>query len=168
MCALWKSLKKDPRLEYIFCAPCDSHGIQLLIKDIFSIKWYAGVIRRAQLIVRSFCAAHEEYNVLRDLQMTAYAEHRSLILYCITRWGIQGGMLGSVLKNEQVLQNYAQQRRPKIDQRRKKDAKQVLPVFCDPDFWKDCDTVHRVFALIYEVQYLSEADNHALHKRITT
>ncbi len=45
MRALWKSLKKDPRLEHIFCAPCDSHGIQLLIKDILSIKWYAGVIR---------------------------------------------------------------------------------------------------------------------------
>lgn len=36
--ALWKFLKKDPRLEHIFCAQCDSHGIQLLIKDILSIK----------------------------------------------------------------------------------------------------------------------------------
>ncbi len=35
---LWKSLKKDLRLEHIFCAPCDSHSIQLLIKDILSIK----------------------------------------------------------------------------------------------------------------------------------
>ena len=25
MRALWKILKKDPRLEHIFCAPCDSH-----------------------------------------------------------------------------------------------------------------------------------------------
>ncbi len=44
MRALWKSLKKDPRLEHIFCAPFDGHGIQLLIKDILSIKWYSGVI----------------------------------------------------------------------------------------------------------------------------
>ncbi len=65
--ALWKSLKKDPRLEHIFCALCDSHGIQLFIKDILSIKWYAGVIRRAQLIVRSFRVEYKEYNVLRDL-----------------------------------------------------------------------------------------------------
>ena len=42
--ALWKFFKKDPCLEHIFCAPCDSHGIQLLIKDILSIKWYVGVI----------------------------------------------------------------------------------------------------------------------------
>lgn len=41
MHALWKILKKNPRLEHIFYAPCDSHGIQLLIKDILSIKWYA-------------------------------------------------------------------------------------------------------------------------------
>lgn len=170
MHALWKSLKKDPRLEHIFCAPCGSHGIQLLIKDIISVKWYAGVIRRAQLIVRSFRAAHKEYNVLRDLQMTAYGEHqhRSLILHCITRWGTQVGMLGSVLKNEQVLQNYARQGRPKIDQGRKKDAKQVLPVLRDPGFWKDCDTVHQVLAPIHEVQYLSEADNYALHKVVAT
>ncbi len=75
MRALWKFFKKDPRLEYIFCALCNSHGIQFLIKDILSIKWYAWVIRRAQLIVRSFCAANKEYNILRDLQMTAYEEH---------------------------------------------------------------------------------------------
>ncbi len=44
MHSLWNSLKKDPRLEYIFCAQCDGHGIQLLVKDILLIKWYAGVI----------------------------------------------------------------------------------------------------------------------------
>lgn len=43
-------------------------------------------------------------------------------------------MLGSVLKNEQVLQNYAQQKRPKIDQGRKKNAKYVLPILYDPRF----------------------------------
>ncbi len=100
MHTLWKSLKKNPRLEHIFCALYDSHGIQLLIKDILSIKWYSGVIRRAQLIVRPFRAANKEYNVLRDLQMTAYGEHRSRILHCITRWGKQVGILSSVLKNE--------------------------------------------------------------------
>ena len=45
--ALWKILKKDCRLKHIFCAPCDSHRIQLLIKDILSIPWYAGVICQA-------------------------------------------------------------------------------------------------------------------------
>lgn len=96
--ALWKILKKDRCLEHIFCAPYNSYGIQLLIKDILSIQWYAEVICRAQLIVRCFCAAYKEYNVLKDLQMAAYREHRSLILHCITRWRIQVGMLGSVLK----------------------------------------------------------------------
>ncbi len=43
-------------------------------------------------------------------------------------------MLGSVLKNEQILQNYTRQGRLKIDQGKKKVAKQVLPVLCDPDF----------------------------------
>ena len=107
MRVLWKILKKDHHLEHIFCAPCDSHGIQLLIKAILSIPWYAGVICQVQLVVRCFYSAYKEYNILRDLQIAAYEEHRSLILHCITRWGIQVSMLGSVLKNEQVLQNYA-------------------------------------------------------------
>lgn len=66
--------------------------------------------------------------------MAAYGEHQSLILHYITRWGMQVRMLASVLKNEQVLQNYAQQERPKIDQGRKKDAKQALPVLRNPGF----------------------------------
>ncbi len=100
--------------------------------------------------------------------MTAYREHQSLILHCITRWGTQVGILGSVLKNEQVFQNYARQGLPKIYQRGKKDAKQVLPVLREPGFWKDCDTFHRVLVHIHKVQYLSEADNYAFHKVITT
>lgn len=115
------------------------------------------MIRRAQLIVRYFRTAHKEYNVLRDLQMAAYGEHQSSILRCITRWGTQVGMLGSVLKNEQVLQNYARQGRPKIDQEEKKmQSMYILPVLRDPGFWKDCDTVHRALAPIQELQYLRQ------------
>ncbi len=85
MRALWKSFKKNPRLEHIFCVLCNSHSIQLLIKDILSIKWYSGVIRQVHLIVKTFRSANRESNVLRDLQMTTYREYRSLILHCITK-----------------------------------------------------------------------------------
>lgn len=47
MRAFCKSLKQDTRLKHIFCTLCDSHRIQLLIKDILSIKWYTGIIQQA-------------------------------------------------------------------------------------------------------------------------
>lgn len=44
----------------------------------------------------------------------------------------------------------------------------MLPVFCDPGFWKGYDTVYRILALLHALQYLSEADNHAFHKVVGT
>jgi len=34
MRSAWKEAAKDPRLAYVFFVPCDSHGLQLLVKDI--------------------------------------------------------------------------------------------------------------------------------------
>ncbi len=34
--AIWDLLSQDPRLTHNFYVPCDSHGFQLLIKDLLS------------------------------------------------------------------------------------------------------------------------------------
>lgn len=34
--ATWDRLSQDPRLSHIFYVPCDSHGLQLLIKNLLS------------------------------------------------------------------------------------------------------------------------------------
>ena len=99
MRSLWKKLRASKELRHVFCSPCNSHGIQLFLKDILQLPWFKTVLSRVQQVVRAFRAAHKEYNLLREFQMDVYGKKIALILHCITRWGTQVGMLESVLKN---------------------------------------------------------------------
>ena len=114
MRSLWSKIQTTPQLRHVFCVPCDSHGIQLFLKDIFQLPWWKNIIGKAQLIIRSFRAAHKEYAVLQELQLLPEngAKRIALIIHCITRWGTQVGMLHSLRKSQQSLEIYSQQAAP--------------------------------------------------------
>ena len=50
----WTSIEEDPRLDHCFIVPCDSHGLQLFIKDILETEPFATTITKAQTIVSTF------------------------------------------------------------------------------------------------------------------
>ena len=164
MRSLWKKLRASKELRHVFCSPCNSHGIQLFLKDILQLPWFKTVLSRVQQVVRAFRAAHKEYNLLREFQMDAYGKKIALILHCITRWGTQVGILESVLKNQQALQCYAQQATPQIDKNKKNKDTHILPILRDLPFWQDVATVSRILTPIHQIQYVSEADNYPLYR----
>jgi hypothetical protein len=50
----WVSIEEDPRLVHCFVVPCDSHGLQLFIKDIFELELFSATIAQAQTMVSTF------------------------------------------------------------------------------------------------------------------
>lgn len=38
MRSVWRILEMDPRMSHVLFVPCDSHGLQLLIKDFLNIE----------------------------------------------------------------------------------------------------------------------------------
>jgi hypothetical protein len=93
---MWTGLEKHPLLQHLFFVPCDSHGLQLLVKDILESKPFADVIAKAQSIVTVFHRAKKQYAILWSKQEKAMA----FVLSVITRWGSQYGLVVSVLKNK--------------------------------------------------------------------
>lgn len=168
MRSLWAKIQATPQLRHVFCVPCDSHGIQLFLKDIFRIPWWKDTIKHAQLVVRSFRAAHKEYAVLQDFQLREEngGKRIALILHCITRWGTQVGMLRALRRSQAALEAYSQQTSPQIDKGRKKKTVHILPILRDPYFWQKVATATRILTPIHEIQCLSEADNYPLYRVI--
>ena len=163
MRSLWTHIQKTPELRHVFCVPCDSHGIQLLIKDIFQVPWWRKLMQKAQLVVRTFRASLKEYQVLQEFQIQIYIKRIALILHCITRWGTQVGLLDSLYRSSLAIQAYSQQALPQIDKKKKKDT-YILSILRDPTFWQDVTTARRILTPIHKIQYLSEADNYPLHR----
>ena len=67
MRSAWKEAAKDPRLARVFFAPCDSHGLQLLIKDIIQeVVYFEQTASEAQSIVTAFQASPKQPGALGE------------------------------------------------------------------------------------------------------
>ncbi|KAG6111438.1 hypothetical protein E4U14_002477 [Claviceps sp. LM454 group G7] len=97
-------MNRDPLTAHIFTIPCDSHGLQLLVKDIVSSEPIKSLISKAQLVVNKLRSSPKQLSLLRE---KSYTTRRTLIVAAITRWGTQLQMIDSVLGNESQLSLYA-------------------------------------------------------------
>lgn len=106
MRAVWSLVQNDTRTTHVFCIPCDSHGLQLLIKDLLSIEPFQTLLEQAQTIALFFRKAKLQYAILREHQMKIWGNYKAFILSVITRWGTQAGLISSILSNKDALTSY--------------------------------------------------------------
>lgn len=122
MQSTWTGLAKHPSLSHSFFVPCDSHGLQLLIKDLLESAPFSDTITKAQTIVSAFRCAKKQYTILREKQEKAVA----FVLSILTRWGTQYGLTQSVLKNKQALFAWVADERAQMGKRKSENTLRSL------------------------------------------
>jgi len=86
MIAAWERLGQFDDLKHCFFIPCDSHGVQLLIRDlVVDIPLFKKLHDDAQLRVKAFKHANLQYARLREYQIEIYCKKRSFCLSVITQ-----------------------------------------------------------------------------------
>jgi hypothetical protein len=138
--------------------PCDSHGLQLLIKDILKTEPFASTIAKAQTIVSTFHQAKKQYAILRTKQEKPMA----FILSVIIRWGTQYGLALSVLKNKQAL--FAWVADPRAQVGKKKGINTLSSTILDAGFWRDLSELTEILKPIHKAQKMSESNSSTLAK----
>jgi hypothetical protein len=152
MRAVWKLIGADPRTSHVFCVPCDSHGLQLLIQDLLSkIPPLKEVKTAAEHIVASFKHAPLQYAILKRHQLQNYGKRKQFVLSVASRWGTQAGMVDSVLQNKAALQAYCHD----PDTRMKADNVASIQ---SSRFWFSLEELSELIAPIQTKQKASEAD----------
>jgi len=108
MFAMWVEMQRFVEFKHCLFIPCDSHGIQLLVKDLLQIPLFQDTLQKAQKIVKAFRHSLLQYARLREFQLQ-YGDkrHKSLILSVITRWGTQFRLIQSVINSKDALKRYA-------------------------------------------------------------
>jgi hypothetical protein len=66
--AAWDILRSREEFSNIFILCCDSHGLQLLIKDLLKNGRVADIFKKAQAIVNHFNNAPLQFAILRRIQ----------------------------------------------------------------------------------------------------
>lgn len=102
-----EALHQKPDWRHVFWAPCDSHGVQLLIQHIAGLPWFKKLFLQAQKIAVFFWKADKQLDALRRMQMRVYKRHFSLTLSILTRWGTQYRLIDSLLRSEEALHLWA-------------------------------------------------------------
>lgn len=149
---VWRILELDPRMAPVLFVPCDSHGLQLLIKDILSVEPHKSVLAECQAIANAFKSSHLQYQYLTEHQRQVYGKRKAFILSVITRWGTQAGLISSVLDNCDAIRAYL------MDPRQKVSSNRVQTSMCDPHFWLRLSELNELIHFIHEQQKMSESE----------
>jgi hypothetical protein len=154
----WTGLEQVELLSHVLFIPCDSHGLQLLIKDLLDQPQISEVMKKAYAIVTGFHQAKKQYAILRSKQEQTCA----LLLSVLTRWGTQFTMVKSLLKNKNAL--YLWVTDPKAQMGKKKGENSIAAYITDPGFWTTLSSIEQIIQPIHEAQKMSESDRSTLAK----
>jgi hypothetical protein len=162
MARMWIELRGYDDLHHIFTIPCDSHGIQLLIKDLVTkVPGFDEALKEAQAVAKAFVVSKLQLARLREYQMKHYNEERAFCLSVITRWGTQFRLLQSVLRNKDALRNYA---REYTEADLTYDAHRYISSF---NFWNRVEGLIEVLRPIDEALKMSESGSAGLGHVLT-
>ena len=54
MFSMWEELESYDDFKHCLFIPCDSHGLQLLIKDVLQLPAFSNIVNQAQILVKAF------------------------------------------------------------------------------------------------------------------
>jgi hypothetical protein len=156
---VWKSLLQKPELEHIFTIPCDSHGLQLIFKDLLGQKsqWpmIKATFKSALEIVSFFHKSPYQYADLQILQEKHYQKRLALIASVITRWGSQYNLIFSVSRSKKALIEWARS----IEKQDTVRLVEVIGIILQKDFWQRLEDLVDIFEPLHVMQKASEAAN---------
>ena len=89
MMSAGKKIKEVPGFEHMEWVPCDSHGLQLLIKDICELPGCAETLKSATKWIKFFSKAPKQLHIVQIHLEKIYGKRKALIKSVITRRGTQ-------------------------------------------------------------------------------
>jgi len=156
MFSMWVEMQRFIEFKHCLFIPCDSHGIQLLVKDLLQIPLFQDTLHKAQTIVKAFRCSLLQYARLRKFQLH-YGDKRykSLILSVITRWGTQFWLIQSVLNSKDALKRYAHDFGDLAPKKRVNQAS--IDILRDPQFWRSLEPLRELLLPLDESLRMSES-----------
>jgi len=152
MRSLWKKLDSRLDTNHTFTVPCDSHGLQLIFKDLLQQPHIKEYWNLASTVVNALRNSSKQHSYLYQEQEKAYnGKRKVLVASVITRWGTQYNLLKSLDDSKEALRSFAF--RDDVDS----ISQSIL---LQHSFWAAVTELLELFKPIHEAQKMSE-DNKA-------
>ncbi len=77
-------LASQQEYQKVFFVPCDSHGLQLLIKDILELPWFNKILKNVHAIITAFTGSLKQLDLLQNCMYEILGKVFSFALSVIT------------------------------------------------------------------------------------
>jgi hypothetical protein len=137
--------------------PYDSHGLQLLVKDLLSsISTFNAALDFAQALASAFL---KSYKYLTQIRANFSKNDLSFTLGVITRWGTQLALISSVLKVRWVIQEFYDELSADVPEALAMLSQGVKTT----QIWKNLKLMQAILEPISEAIMISEADSASIY-----
>ena len=161
MRSLHRKLRTHAEFKHTFFVPCDSHGLQLLVKDILGIGYWREIMKHANTIAVYFKRAKRALGILREI-MDEIHERSSFTLAVITRWGSHYGVVRGLLRAAKPLRQFGLNNEAATLKAStaevSKMAKVTRRLLNSGAFWSQLEQLEQLLRPIHRAQIQSEAD----------
>ena len=162
MRSVWKQLKQNNIYSKALYIPCDSHGLQLLIKNILELSEFFICFKHISSIVSFFKKSPKQYGLLKCKMEEQNTKSKTLICSVITRWGTQARMIHRLLDHHEALINWAYDNAKSKKEDQSKTAETTRQIIYDIQFWDRLKKLYRIVQPIHLAQTDSEGVNQHL------
>ncbi|KAJ6436477.1 sugar hydrolase [Purpureocillium lavendulum] len=169
---LHREMKALPEFSHCLYVLCDSHGLQLLVKDIVESKRWMPTFGKVTYLIGFFKKAKLQLSRLRIHQQECYGRRKAFITAAITRWGTQLAAVRSLLDNKDALRAFARDpatlnglKQPIVKEEEhetQSSLSQAISYINDIEFWADVEMLFKVLEPIGRAQVSSERDRAGL------
>ncbi|KAJ6436756.1 restless-like transposase [Purpureocillium lavendulum] len=169
---LHREMKALPEFSHCLYVLCDSHGLQLLVKDIVESKRWMPTLGKVTYLIGFFKKAKLQLSRLRIHQQECYGRRKAFITAAITRWGTQLAAVRSLFDNKDALRAFARDpatlnglKQPIVKEEEhetQSSLSQAISYINDIEFWADVEMLFKVLEPIGRAQVSSERDRAGL------
>jgi hypothetical protein len=146
MCKSWELLME--KMPALTCNGCAAHTLNLVLKDMFGIKYLGDVLKSAVSVtkfVRKRPALLYHFREVQRRQMGLHQHRRALVIPVSTRWYSSTNCISSLVHNEEVLREvFANE--ALLDRYKNAEAKlnRAKTILADSSFWMKARSVLRL------------------------
>ncbi|KIW21690.1 uncharacterized protein PV07_12877 [Cladophialophora immunda] len=140
---IWARLKEVDQLRHILTIPCDSHSLNLLVKDLcLKVPEFSEAIKDGNSVTSHFKRASKQLAGLREIQVQRDGKTSPLALAAETRWGSQYNLVAALLNNRSNLLEFGSQWDREL--LRSETSRYVRSVLYNNDFWVTISQLERL------------------------
>jgi hypothetical protein len=156
-------LERNINTSHVFSVLCDSHGLQLFVKDVLShqgVKYYTSTLADAVFLSNTLRKSKLSLAIVRRVASEHGYNLRAFATAAITRWGCHYAVLNALVESRDAMQ------RARMDPRLFKTGSgayitggdRASHLCINHGFWERAEHLHSLLKAVNDAQLISEAD----------